>query len=161
MKLFISAALLLSSSLVFAMPTVGDFADYDGVATKGDQTAVFDYTTMISAFDAATQNYTLHTVLTYNGKATPSDSPTASNQLYSEANVASILANCASVNGSLQNLVTAAGTFNTCAAPITGSDFTGTIWIASVPFGFAKMTQVKTSSGQTTTIALKSFTFGK
>jgi len=157
--IFVTFAALLVSASAFAMPTIGDHSVFNLSYTQQGNTMTGTLDQSITAFDSASGNYTVHSIVTLGKQNDVQDQQT--NQLLDDATVADILANCANYQGQPQSVTVPAGTFNTCALPNNGNDGSkGTVWVGNVSFGTVKFDQVKTD-GTHIVLELQSFQLGK
>ncbi|MBC7369983.1 MAG: hypothetical protein H7326_00355 [Bdellovibrionaceae bacterium] len=158
-SLLVSAAALLVSVSAFAMPKIGDQALYALDYTVQGTANTGTYENEITGFDASTGMFTVHTIVKLGTQSQAQDEQ--SNSLLDDATVGQLIANCAAQGGTTEAVTVPAGTFNACALPISGDDFTGKAWVAAgVSFGMVKMVQNKTD-GSVVTLDLQSFRLGQ
>lgn len=152
MKKIIVLATMLVSVSSFAMPKVGDYAEFTGTTTRDGKSLPGYLTTEITAFDAATKEYTVKTVYQFQDEGAPTVEESKQTDMPTDATIDSILANCANIQGVTETITVPAGTFTTCKAP---SDQEGYVWIGKVPFGVVKLDVVQ--DGTHILMDLKSF----
>ncbi len=155
MKLFLITASLLVSSMAFAMPTVGDYAQYDVTVTQegSTQTGVLDQE--ITAFNQANNSYSVKSSMNSNNQVQSQVREVQASQLLSTDVVNQALSNCAQGGATLEVVTTPAGTFNTCAIAIPASNgVSGKINIGLVAFGLVR--SELTGPNQSSVAVLKS-----
>ena len=159
MKNIIGAlALTLAATSAFAWPKVGDVADYDIVITQGTQTQAISMTVATTSIDASKDLIVQTTILSANGRTQSQQQSGKLSDMQNLANaIPGVLAQCASRGGTLENIVTPAGTFNSCKLANNDSETTGFVWIADVVNGWSKITQTNNASGQVTTATMHAF----
>lgn len=137
MKTMVFALVSLVATAAMAFPAVKDKAVFTGIyaGAAGGQID-FTQTLELTKFDTATGKFTLsNTFALQNGQVQSQEAEVDGAQLMTNARVAEILAQCATVGGTLADTVVPAGTFKTCAVPTQRG---GTTWIGDAPFGFVK-----------------------
>jgi hypothetical protein len=159
-SLFVSAAALLVSVSAFAMPKIGDQALFNLEYTEQGAVTAGTIENSITAFDAATNKYTVHSIVTMNKQSQTQDE--ATDQLMDDASIKYILDNCAAQNGKMESVTVPAGTFDTCALPLSPEEGrSGTVWAAvGVSFGIVKFDETK-ADGTHTVLQLQSFRLGQ
>ena len=161
MKFLLAAVpVLLLSSVVFAIPAVGDYAKYSLNMTVNGQVLAGTLEETLTAYDPASDSFTEQIVVTdQNGNAQTQLSTTQRSQLLNDAVLGQLPAVCAQAGGSLGSTTVPAGTFNTCNVPASNGS-TGNVWIGDVPFGIVQANVADSSSGTTTALALLAYTTG-
>lgn len=154
MKLVLSLLVLISGSIAFATPAVGDYANYNLTVIQGGQTLTGSYELAIVGKTATGFKVTT-TITVPDQPAQYEEQDVAANQMLGDAQIGSILGQCSMYGGTLESVTVPAGTFETCNLPTD----TGRASVASVPFGIVKQSQ-KSESGEMT-IELKSFVVGQ
>jgi len=149
--LLILAALV--SSPAFAFPAVGDKVTYslDDGAVSGS------ITLELSAYDAATGNFSKLTVITVGSTVSTTSTTLNRADLLSSDQVNSILTNCDLIGGQLEQVTVAAGTFQTCKVE---QDDGGYMNLGAVAFGVVRGETVE-EDGTRTLIELTSFVNGR
>lgn len=140
MKSFSILFVTLGASMAMAYPAVGDRVDYQATYTPAPSLgSPLDYrqSMTISNYDATLSEYTLEvTLLITGGAPQTSEEKVQSARLPTENQILDLIAQCASVGGSEETLTVPKGTFQTCVLPQSNN---GKVWIANVPFGYAKV----------------------
>jgi hypothetical protein len=155
MKVFLTFATLLFAATVQATPAVGDYSNFNLTLSQNGATYNGSYEVSLTA--KTPTGYVLSSVISITGQpAERAQESVATDDLLSDATIASALGNCAAYGGQAEQLVVAAGTFATCAIP----NEEGKVWIAKVPFGIVKQTQLQ-SDGSNLTLELKNFVVGQ
>jgi hypothetical protein len=157
-KFFAFGFSLLLSAAAFAMPTVGDNALYAWTHTVGTKTSEGSSLRSIIAQNPATNGFVTRLTTELDGKRATNDQE--STNLPTEQWITNLMANCAAYHGTLEAITVKAGTFQTCSTPVNSRGNTGRAWFALVSFGFVKSV-VTDSKGNTDTLELQSFEFGK
>ena len=154
-KIFLGLFLLSTSA--FAMPSVGDVAEYDATVTTsqgGPYPGVF--TQKLTEFNASTQQF--HLVRTVNfGQAQSSEEWVGVGQLVSDQLVSGVLAQCPQNGGTLETVSVPAGTFSTCAVPYDDAQSKGMLWVGAATFGIIKSQNYDKKSQQQSNLSLKSY----
>ena len=154
--LSISSALLLASASAFAMPAVGDHAEYDvsQTAAGATLTATMDYD--LTAGNADGSFKMKMTVIQNNQTQTvENDVPAAS--FLTDASVDAVLTHCIEANGSLESITTPAGTFTACAIVQDSAEETTKTWIGKVPFGFLRQETHNKAQNSDTVLVMKAY----
>ena len=147
MKKLIIALFAFASISAFADAKVGDMAAFDlTVSGMGTGTTI----STITAFDPATQTYTVKTETNFNGQTEVEEEASPAADMATDAQIAAVLANCANYGGTAENITVPAGTFAVCT--MNGMS------IGNVPFGVVKLVQM--SEGMTITMELSSMARG-
>jgi hypothetical protein len=151
--------LTLTATAAFAWPKVGDTADYDIVVTQGAQSQAITMNVATITVDPTRDLIVQTTTLSANGRTQSQQQSGKLSDTQNFANaIPTLLAQCASRGGTLENVVTPAGTFNSCKIANNDSNSTGFVWIANVVNGWSKIVTTNTSNGQVTTGTIKAFT---
>jgi len=154
------ATVLMSSMAVAAMPTIGDYAQYEVTVTQGEAQSAMTFEQEITAFNQASNSYSVKSTVTSNGQVQTQLRNVESNSLFTTELVTQALANCTQAGGQSESVTTAAGTFDTCALPLTASNgVTGKINVGLVAFGVVRSEVV--SGNQRTLAVLKSQRLGQ
>jgi hypothetical protein len=140
---FIALAITLAGLAAEATPGVGDKSVFAVTLTSGAQNMNGHLTMEITAYDAATDMWTVVTNTEMNGQKQSQTTPTKTADLIADASIDSMLSNCAGSGGKTDSVVSPAGTFPSCAVPISDDQSSGTLWISKVPFGYSKWTTTR------------------
>jgi len=136
MKTIMLAAIIsIATSFAFAgEPKVGDYALYDFTANGIQGTTKSELT----AFNRATNQFTKVTTTSFSGQTQTQAEEMNADDLSSTESLELVLALCESSNigGVLEQISTAAGTFETCRLPAAGG---GAVNLGVVPFGFVRV----------------------
>ena len=155
--LFLMAGILFAGVAEAAYPAVGNIARYitddSLMGTYEQESEIFKYepiTATEGRFRIRQTHFLSHgedvTVAVQN-----------SSQMLSTEIVARYLTYCAGMNGVLQTITVPAGTFKTCRITITGESYINEVYIADVPFGWAKMEFNSTNGSGGFTTVLKNY----
>lgn len=152
------ALVTLATSAALAFPSVKDHTEYN-VNYASAAGGAIDYVLKleITGYDSAAQQYTVKSTQLLNGQEKAQDQKYAADQFPTNAQVNDLLAQCAQQGGTPEKITVPAGSFDTCALPQQNN---GKVWIAAVPFGFAKLISID-QEGNTTTAELSTFTNGQ
>lgn len=154
---FIVLTLTLAGLSAEATPAVGEKSVFAVNITQGSQTADGTMTLELTAFDAATDSWTMVTTTAFNGQEQRETKSTKTSDLISDAMIDHLLANCVASGGALDTVTSPAGSLPACAMPINDESSTGTLWVSKVPFGYSKWT-TRRSDGMVVSGLLQSFT---
>lgn len=158
MKTMTFVVATLASVVAFAYPSVKDSATFKGTyAAAAGGSIDFTQTIEIVSFNASASQYTLKNTVVYNGQTNVQNADVAADQLLNNARVASILADCSQMGGTLESLTVPAGTFNTCKVPQERGSM---IWVADAPFGFVKEIYID-EEGSRSEVEMISFAHGQ
>ncbi|WP_413289735.1 hypothetical protein [Bdellovibrio sp. HCB337] len=159
--ILMSLASLFLATAALATPAVGDYAKYNVTISQGNQKMSLIAEQTITAFDQAANQYTVQTTYNYNGQSQIDSAQKPADEFVSDAMAKDIIANCASYQGTLEQVTVPAGKFNSCKLPTSdGNGGTGSInLVAGVAFGIVKGTS--TEQGKVTNVELLAFTNGK
>ena len=155
MKMLILLATTVLATLAQATPLVGDYSNFKATVSTEGQTMAGTLEVALVAKTATGFKMTATTKFD-NQPSEHQEKDVNADDLINDEMISYLLANCAAQNGQLQSVTVPAGTFNSCA--ITNEN--STIWIAQVPFGFAKRTELS-PEGYTYSLELQSFVNGK
>ncbi len=148
MKKLIIALFAFASISAFADAKVGDMAAYSiDISGIGTGTAV----SMITAFDAATQTFTVKTESNFMGQSETEEEATPAADMATDAQIADVLMNCATYGGTSETITVPAGSFAVCT--MNG------VSIGAVPFGVVRV--VQSQDGMTMTMELTSMARGQ
>jgi hypothetical protein len=143
-----------------ATPNLGDKSVFTVNLTQGPQSMDGIVTFELTGFEKSTDSWTQITTTEFNGQKDVQKSSMATQDLLTETMIDETLANCGSKGGTVDTVTCAAGTFPACAVPVTNDQGVGTLWVAKVPFGYAKWIS-KRSDGVIVTGLLQSFARGQ
>jgi hypothetical protein len=160
-KFFVLVSVLVMSSAAYAMPNVGDDAVYTVSATESGQTVNGTMEFKLMSQDASTGNWGEQVTTVINGQSNVQTQSMTSQQLVTDAQAQTILANCAAVGGTPANITVPAGAFSTCAIPSSSNDGTGTVWVADVAFGVVQEDVTNPTSGEHVVLQLQSQSAGQ
>lgn len=155
MKMLILLATTVLATLAQATPLVGDYSNFKATVSTEGQTMAGTLEVALVAKTATGFKMTATTKFD-NQPSEHQEKDVNADDLINDEMISYLLANCAAQSGQLQSVTVPAGTFNSCA--ITNEN--STIWIAQVPFGFAKRTELS-PEGYTYSLELQSFVTGK
>ncbi|MDZ4677270.1 MAG: hypothetical protein SGI74_07130 [Oligoflexia bacterium] len=162
MNKFIVILSMLVSSVVFAMPTVGDFIEYDRQTIQGDRTISETVTQEIISYNTITKKFREKTsVRLVDGRIQTSERENSLEVLMDDKELGDILSRCRSYGGKTVNLPTPAGNISTCALPMNDIMNQRTIWYGKIPFGVVKDEVTLELTGDRQVLMLKSFRPGK
>lgn len=152
------ASLCLGNIAAFAIPNVGDDAVFNVAASDGAHSLTGTDEWNLVSFDQSSGNYDEKDTFTQTGAAPQvKDNKVAAKDILDSAAVNDELANCVAGGGQLATVTVPAGTFDTCAVPISSSaaqallsrirrhrplnaSSTGNVWVAAnIAFGMAKI----------------------
>lgn len=160
MKALLVIASLVVSSVAFAMPSVNDSASYDVVVTQGNQSQHITYDASLTEYNSGQDTFKMVEVTTVHGQQPQTQEGWVKGEdLASDELVAELLTNCAKYRGKAGKVTVPAGTFDSCALPQNNNGVVGTLWVAKVSFGIAKIEQ--SNGRQKMVMALKSFKLGQ
>lgn len=153
--LLLAATLLIGTSAFAAYPALYDTTDYSGqLTTNGVQHAIA-LRFQASAFDAATATYDVTQSISYdNGTPQTNVQKQEAKDMFSNALYGQYIQYCGQIGGKLETVTVAAGTFDTCAAPVNQNGQTGTTWVGNVPFGIVKTQITDTKNNLTYAFSL-------
>lgn len=158
MKIFATLALSLFSAAAIAMPSIGDTSMFNGnIQGSGGGRMDFTQSLQLTAYDANTERFTLHTELKTSSQTRVQDQQIAAEEFLTTEQVTDALANCPSYGGTSETLTVPAGTFASCK--IIQNDGSQ-VWVAQVPFGIAKQVSYDEDKNMMT-LELASFVFGQ
>lgn len=136
MKTIVFLATAILSATAFAFPAVGDKVTFNGTFTSAQGSANFMQDLELSAFDEATQKYTMKIALTLpNGEIKEEEQQVEKNDLLTEESVTAIMAVCETEGGKLEKISILAGDFEACKIDKGNGNIT---WLGKVPFGILK-----------------------
>lgn len=137
--------LTVTLAVVFAeaTPALGDRSIFAVTLSKGSQSLNGKVTYELTAHDKSTGSWTQTITTDFSGQKQTQTETVKSSDLLDDATIDYVLANCAARGGMPENISVPAGSFNTCSIPVKNKDGSGTYWIAKVPFGFAKWTNLR------------------
>lgn len=148
----------LLTTAAYAIPAIGDMANYNFAITQQGQNITGTLEQTITSMNSGL--YNVQSTYNVNGQSQVQNDQKKAEDLVSDAMINNILTNCASSGGQLASITVPAGAFNTCALPINDGEKTGTIWIGQVAFGVVKM-DTTTTAGDKTYVELVSFKLGQ
>lgn len=157
-NILLPAVTLLTSSVAFAMPSVGDQALYDATLSKAGAVTAATAELELVSLDAANQQFQEKTTIVANGATQSNTKTVEASSLASDEIVTQVLATCSEIGGHLETITVPAGTFDTCALPSDAST-PGTYWVSHVSFGVVKQ-DFTNSSGVHIVMVLRSFRKG-
>jgi hypothetical protein len=127
---------LFAMNSSFAMPTVGDDVIFSSVRVNAGAVITVTFEMKLISYDSASGKWTERQTTTENGVSKVENDQVLNSALLTDAGVATLLANCVSMSGTLQTVTVPAGTFSTCAVASNSAFSNGTLWIAKgVVFG--------------------------
>jgi hypothetical protein len=129
---------LLIAVAAGATPKIGDKSIYNVNLSMGSQSMDGKVTFELTAFDATTDAWSQVTTTEFNGKRNIQQSTMSTKDLLTDAMIDDVLANCAAKGGTAETVTSPAGDLPSCAVPVSNGSGTGTVWVAKVPFGYAK-----------------------
>jgi hypothetical protein len=153
----LSVLSLVISASAFAMPAVGDAAQFDLDATVSGSHYVGTVDLSLTEFNAANQQFKQKTVINVAGQTQNQEEWVKASDLVTDALIASALGNCAAYGGALETIVVGAGSFSTCSLPYDNEDSSGRSWIGNATFGIIKQDNTNKKNGQHTVLTLKSY----
>jgi hypothetical protein len=128
----------LAAMIAEATPALGDKAVYDVTLTKGTQTVQGLLTFELTSYDKATDMWTQTATTDFNNQKQTQTETLGSKDLMDDFSIDYVLKNCAARNGVSETVTSPAGDFPACAVPVSNSQGSGKVWVAKVPFGYAK-----------------------
>lgn len=149
----------LASMIAEATPALGDKSVYDVTLAKGGQSMAGTVTFELTNYNKATNSWTQTSTTEFNSQKQTQTETIQGKDLLDDATIDTVLGNCAARGGKTETVTSPAGSFPSCAVPVTNSDGTGTVWVSKVPFGFSKWVANR-SDGITVTGVLKSYQNG-
>ena len=151
--------LSLAALIAEATPTIGDRATFDLSMSKSGMSQSGVVTFELTQNDVTAETWTQTSTTEFNGQSKTQTQVVPNNDLMDDFSIDYTLANCRSRGGVDENLKTPAGDFKTCVMPANNAEGTGKVWVAKVPFGYAKWVNLRTD-GATVTGVIKSFQNG-
>ncbi len=133
MKCFTAITVFLTSVITIAMPKIGDHSVLS-VIKNGVNIGTLEYELL--QFDITKNQYLEVETQNFYGKKTVDQYWTTG---MSDAQIASYLTHCPANGGIFQTVTVPAGTFPTCAVPVTLPDATETMWLGQVAMGVVKV----------------------
>ena len=137
-KYVLSAFVVLSTSSVFAYPTVGDKVEWTGTIDKLDGTSTeIKVVKEVLSHDTHTGKWTVKKDVTVGSKT--SSETKVEDALYSAEQYQKTIDSCEANSGKIEEITVPAGTFKSCMLKTTGMD--GTVdekWWGDVPFGVVR-----------------------
>jgi len=149
---------MLLAATVYAMPSIGDIANYNITITQKGQSMSGTLEQII--INQVNGMYNIQSTININGQTQVQNDQKKPEALFSDALVKDLLAHCANYSGQLATITVPAGIIDTCAVPTNEEGQTGTIWFSSVAFGVVKMDST-TADGDRIYLELVSFKFGQ
>ena len=158
-KVFVTAAVVFTSSLSLAYPAIGDKVEYQGIYKSGAQAEKpINIKMEIKSFDAAKQEWIVQQDTTADGHTKTEMEDIDADEMITSEQVSYILANCTASGGVAEKVTVPAGTFDTCHLAQSSTEETQDTWIANVPFGFVKVVQHDLEDNEVLSVELQSFT---
>lgn len=138
MKIFLLAALTISSAVAFATPKVGDYAKFQVRTNRGDNSQVSVLTQELTTYNAVTDTFVMHTTFAMQGEegVTVTDKSFAAANLENDRSIHTYMTECEFQGGKVDTVTSSAGSYDACKMPTT--DGAGYYWVANVPLGMAK-----------------------
>jgi hypothetical protein len=157
LNMFGFATALLAANIVVAMPSVGDSVTYKMTQVQGTETQVATLEASLTAYDSATQTYTIHRSVKQGDQVlAASDKQEEGAKLITTDQLTKILSDCATEGGQAGTFTVAGQAMPSCTVESTS--------VGLVPFGLFKSVSTDTDEtgvATTTTIELMNFTMGK
>lgn len=155
MKTLLAAMILSTSSIVLAMPSVNDSAQFDVQVQSGGKTTDADMEVTLTDFNSTSNQYKQVTKWTSQGQSQTQEEWVDAKNLATDAQVHQLLADCAGAGGTAEMVTVPAGTFETCRMRVEKDNAVTVVWMGGVSFGVVKLTRTKGDTGETMTIVLK------
>jgi hypothetical protein len=160
-KILILVSVLVMSTSAYAMPNVGDDAIYAVTSTLAGQTQAGNIEFTLMGQDPTTNTWSEQITTVIGGQTSTQMQSVSSQELMTDAQAQSILANCTAVGGIPAAVTVPGGSFNTCAVPATNGQATGTVWVSDITFGIVQEEMTNTTTGQLIVMQLQSQTPGQ
>jgi hypothetical protein len=160
-KILVLVSVLVMSASAYAMPNVGDDAIFAVTSTLAGQTENGSIEFALMGQDPTTNTWSEQITSVIGGQTSTQMRSASSQELMTDAQAQSILANCTLTGGIPAAITVPAGSFNTCAIPATNGQATGTVWISDVAFGIVQEEMTNTTTGQVVIMQLQSQTPGQ
>ncbi len=154
----LSVLCLAVSASAFAMPAVGDKAQFDidlTLSNGGHYNGTVDLS--LTEYNATSQQYKEEQLLAIAGQTRSQANWVDAKNLLTEGLINAVLGNCAAYGGSSQQVAVGAGTFQVCALPFDDQDSKGTNYIGQATFGIIKQDSTSKKDGTHTILSLRSY----
>lgn len=149
----------LAAIVAEATPALGDKSVYDVTLSRGNQTLTGTVTFELTNYNKAANSWTQTSTTDFNGQKQTQTETIEAKDLLEDSSIDYMLTNCAARGGTTETITSPAGAFQTCAVPVNNANGAGTVWVAKVPFGYAKWIANR-KDGITVNGLIKSFQHG-
>jgi hypothetical protein len=144
----------------FATPAVNDTAFYTGSVKMQGRNMAISSELQIMQFDAASNSYLQRTTNAIAGQVKTQEAWVNANNMLTAEIATGIIAQCTDLKGKIETVEVAAGIFTTCAVSTSDAEYTGTVWVAAVPFGTVKAINISRDGSYQSRMELESFQIG-
>jgi hypothetical protein len=161
LKLLILSFTLMATPLAFGYPSVGDFAEYSGKVEESNKVFHFLQQVELIAVDDK-EIFTKQTTTLYDGQNPIVNTTAVSKKdLVSTGYVQQTFSNCNFFGGTLENLKTETlGYILTCRTDSKTISGFRVLWVADIPFGYARTRITSKGDPSVMTLEIKRFHFG-
>jgi len=149
----------LAAMIAEATPALGDKAVYDVTLTKGTQTLQGQITFELTSYVKATDMWTQTATTDFNNQKQTQTETLGSKDLMDDVSIDYVLNNCVARGGVSETVNSPSGDFPACVVPVSNSQGSGKVWVAKVPFGYAKWVNNR-KDGVIVNSIIKSFQLG-
>lgn len=161
LKLLILSFTMMATPLAFGYPSVGDFAEYSGKVEESNK--VFNFIQQVELISVDDKEvYTKQTTTLYDGQNPIVNTTAVSKKdLVSTGYVQQTISNCNFMGGTLDKIRTESlGYFQTCRTDSKTTSGFRVLWVADIPFGYAKTRITSKGDPSVMTLEIKRYHFG-